>query len=442
MYCTICPQKISQHFSKNNKNWKKFILKHDYPKRYPHFDQQVSMGRVSVQKQFLNRNRVSKHGFYPFIHYVQVHEIYGKKAKVKPRKLYYSSHRDRCIYQRYAFLLNEFYNEEMKFLNLDKVSIAYRNNLKKNNIDFAKVAFDSIREYSDCWIYQGDFKEFFDSFDHNYLKERIASLLNVKNLPEDFYAIFKNVAKFRYIERSQIEKIYDMSQKGTIPKDIFEKCKEQISSQNKVGIVQGSPVSAIFSNIYMIEFDKLLNDFVTNLNGKYMRYSDDFLLIIPKICEEKRKEVGTFIKQTIDNIPGLTIQSEKTDTFYYKGNTIVDCSSKERKSLDYLGFVFDGQAVTVRAKSIAKYYYRMHKKAKTIGKSKWMTKKGNKITASELYLLYSKSEKIDNLDVRKQTYIDYIIKAKKVLELKDPEVDALISHHKRKIRKAIKKWEK
>lgn len=74
----------------------------------------------------------------------------------------------------------------------------------------------------------------------------------------------------------------------------------------------------------------------------------------------------------------------------------------------------------------------MHRKAKTIGKMNWKSPKGNRISAKNLYDIYSKNGS-------KQTFIDYAEKANKVLNLKDPETDSLLKNYKRKIKNAIKK---
>ena len=47
-----------------------------------------------------------------------------RKLQKKIRELYYCSHLDRCVYQRYAFLLNYWYNIWASKNDIDDVAIA------------------------------------------------------------------------------------------------------------------------------------------------------------------------------------------------------------------------------------------------------------------------------------------------------------------------------
>ncbi|WP_071433674.1 hypothetical protein [Angelakisella massiliensis] len=93
------------------------------------------------------------------------------------------------------------------------------------------------------------------------------------------------------------------------------------------------------------------------------------------------------------------------------------------------------QKFIIRPRAITKYYYRMRRKAHTIGRSNWTSSKGRHISAKELYSIYSRNDE-------KQTFIDYAKKAKGILKLNDQEADALIKNHKRKIAMAIKEGQK
>ena len=44
----------------------------------------------------------------------------------------------------------------------------------------------------------GDFTDFFDNLNHVYLKKQLCDLLSVNRLPDDFYAVYKNVTHFSY----------------------------------------------------------------------------------------------------------------------------------------------------------------------------------------------------------------------------------------------------
>lgn len=53
------------------------------------------------------------------------------------------------------------------------------------------------------------------------------------------------------------------------------------------GIPQGTAISAVFANVYAIEFDIAIKQISDKYNGIYRRYSDDFVLVIPKNQSDK-----------------------------------------------------------------------------------------------------------------------------------------------------------
>jgi type II restriction/modification system DNA methylase subunit YeeA len=61
----------------------------------------------------------------------------------------------------------------------------------------------------------------------------------------------------------------------------------------------------------MLEFDKELKDYVFGQNGLYMRYSDDFIIVLPQEGEDIFKGQFTHIKHFIDSIPNLDLQPDK-----------------------------------------------------------------------------------------------------------------------------------
>lgn len=423
--------------------WVNFIKRHNDIKPYAHFDKRVSLSMLSIRKYVMDSSKIKSHSFYPFIHFKKKNSRYGKKGPKKPRELYYCSHLDRCVYQRYAFLLNYQYNIWASNNNIDKVAIAYRDNLEKNNIDFAKDAFEVIRKFTQCFILVGDFTNFFDNLEHQYLKKMICKVLNVEKLPEDYFAVFKNITRFSSWDWKDIVKASgeSLTERGIrkkinskdiiLTKEQFQKNKKDIKKNiSGIGIPQGSPISAVLSNIYMIEFDEKVNNYVKNKAGFYMRYSDDFIIILPYEKDIEIEEYKDFIFSYIKSLEKLIdLQEEKTSCYIYKNGLIYE--EGYPTNINYLGFLFNGKNVKIRPRAITKYYYRMRRKAHTIGYSNWVSPNGRHISAKELYNIYSSNNK-------KQTFIDYIKKSKKILQINDQEAEALVKCHKQKIAMAIK----
>ncbi|WP_329956727.1 hypothetical protein [Photobacterium leiognathi] len=65
----------------------------------------------------------------------------------------------------------------------------------------------------------------------------------------------------------------------------------------------------MLSNIYMFDFDLKMNSFITQFGGKYFRYCDDILFIIPT-------EYKNIVEQTasieIENLK-LELNKKKTE---------------------------------------------------------------------------------------------------------------------------------
>ena len=445
-----CQQPISCHNCSSNQicqAWVNFVKHHNDTKPYAHFDLRVSLSMPSIRKYVMDRTKIVTHSFYPFIHFEKKNSRYGKKGPKKPRELYYCSHLDRCVYQRYAFLLNCQYNIWACENNIDDVAIAYRDSLGKNNIDFAKDAFDAIRSFPQCYILVGDFTNFFDNLEHQYLKKMMCEVLGVERLPQDCFSVFKNITRFsswdwkdivkaageNIAERGVRKKIN--SKETVLTKEQFQKNKKDIKKNiSGVGVPQGSPISAVLSNIYMIKFDKDIKRYVTSKGGIYMRYSDDFIIVLPYERDAEIADFTSYIFSYVESMKGLIdLQKEKTSCYTYKDEVIYE--GDQPSSINYLGFLFDGKNIRIRPRAITKYYYRMRRKANTIGRSNWTSSKGRRISAKELYSIYSRNDE-------KQTFIDYARKAKGILKLNDQEANALIKHHKRKIAMAIKEGQK
>lgn len=133
-------------------------------------------------------------------------------------------------------------------------------------------------------------------------------------------------------------------------------------------IPQGSSISAVYANVYMIDFDKKINDFITSQKGMYRRYCDDIIIVLPMTQEDvkgKNEEIAKFIYSTRDGIPNLELNEDKTEHFFYD-NGIIEKIKGKSNLINYLGFTFDGKTVRIRDKSLFKFYCRAYRKIKKV----------------------------------------------------------------------------
>lgn len=455
---------------------KKKIFKY---KIYAHFDERKDADEV--KKYIYNPQKVKEHSFYPFV--LDIHKInkfdkgkynLSKKGedvenvtKPKSRNIMFSSHIDRYIFQLYNYKLNILYNKYAKVNGINKCSIAYRNCFHgKNNIKFAYDVFKFILNTENSYIMVGDFKDFFENIDHKYLKKMLCRLMNSRNLQDDYYAVFKNITRYSYfdledvcklknIKKKDLYEIEDIKINETTGKkeyifkldtimsiDEINKYKKEYIHKNKDnGIPQGSAISSVLANIYMIEADKKINNLITSNCGMYRRYSDDFIIIIPNKNPSEFKNIFENIKEILIKNGNPKLENQKTKVFFYEKNRIKNVNREfikdipnTKDELEFLGFSFDGLKIRIRDKSLSKFYYRMYRKIKSIAKSQGVTKKGNKISAKELYRLYS----IYGKDIGKGNFITYNERCENIF--KNALRDNFVSYKGRFIRKLKRRY--
>ena len=163
-----------------------------------------------------------------------------------------------------------------------------------------------------------------NSFAYQKGKGTTQAILKIKKLVEEGKEIVGKIDIKDYFDTINHEKLLKMMQDVKIERRVIElinkfiKCKVdyQYSTYTKTqGIIQGSPLSAILSNIYLDSFDKELD----KLNIKYIRYCDDI-----NIFGKDKKEVYStikFIEKRLKEQYLLNInhnQTEITNVFYTK----------------------------------------------------------------------------------------------------------------------------
>lgn len=355
---------------------------------YLHFDQPISLDKAL--KIVTNPDTVSKHPFFPFINF-EVKSFKLKKDKStnklvkhdKIRPIAYSSHIDSHIYSYYAAYLSELYEIQIKEYGLNDTVLAFRS-LEKSNIHFAKQAFDCIKNTGSCTAVALDLTGFFDNINHEILKERWMTIIGVDTLPSDHFAVFKSITRYSAVNKDKLYQTLKISKHN--PKfcrdkicspyefrEIVRKSGLIETNKSKIGIPQGSPISALLSNIYMLNFDIDMKVYANSIGGHYYRYCDDMLFIVPTVI---RDEVAGKVNQQLRDLK-VTLNTKKTEIrdFNISSDKLIS-----DQPLQYLGFIFDGENVYLRSSSLARYSDRMRRGVKL---AKSTMKCRNKIRVSK-----------------------------------------------------------
>ncbi|MDJ0685414.1 MAG: hypothetical protein QNJ84_11985 [Alphaproteobacteria bacterium] len=304
-------------------------------KHYPHFDRRLSI--KEAEELVSDPERVASNKFYPFFLYHETWQPFrtSKKGRPEPksRPIRYAARRDAYIFTHYRKILAERYEERLTSLGMEDCPIAYRKIPKasgggKCNIDFAKDAFDEIEKQGDCVAIALDIKGYFENLDHSRIKEVWCDLMEVDHLPPDHYAVFKNVTRYHVVDQKDVYRRLGFletvnvngypRERYTVP---FRKMPIQLCSPTEFrekicggdpnlpslirpnadedgnllshGVPQGAPISDLIANFYLLEFDIAVCQYVNANGGRYMRYSDDILLVVPG-SEKEADKAETF----------------------------------------------------------------------------------------------------------------------------------------------------
>lgn len=414
-------------------------------RRYLHFDTPVGMARSLAYVS--DPQRVAQHAFYPFI------TLNSKTIKVskndqgmlvkkkKDRPLAYAAHLDSHIYAFYTQLLSDLYEDFLKAKSLSNTILAFRK-LGKSNIEFAGDAFNIIRKMGDCDVLTMDITGFFDHLDHALLKQRWMQLLNVKKLPQDHFNIFKSLTQFAQVERTALYEELGLSANNP-PKNQYRVCsvadfRDKVRrgglitrNDQAFGIPQGSPISALLSNIYMAEFDETINRQITFLGGVYFRYCDDMLFILPKghVNELKKAVVSQL------SLLKLEIQPQKTKSHIFES---IEGRIRADTPLQYLGFEFDGERSYLRSSSLSRYYARQKRAVSLAKQTMWKYNKIRKNKGLPKESLYKRKLYNRFSHVGKRNFITYGLRAAKILN--SDSIRKQLRSHMTKLQNEMKKY--
>jgi len=454
------------------------------PKGYLHLMPRITYKDYSRVKAFVsNPKKVKNYNFYPLIHRTIITRRYKKlkynncdlqlyrshvnletfESTQKERDIHFPNHLDGLIYSYYAKeILSKLYETELeKDIELSECITAYRkvkitpeSSKGKCNIHFAYDVFNQIRKLGDCVVLAFDIEKFFPSLNHLYLRKAWSSLLERTDgkLPPDHYQVFKALTSFWYVEEDDLlreanllkfergsrrrKKSCHLKSYCTNEQDFRQRiCGVRNKSGKSLlkkfpyerkGIPQGTAISALLANIYLLEFDKLVYNKIKNTEGAmYRRYSDDIIVVCP---QDFKTEIKTFVEDCINKSCNLTINSEKTEEIYFSGGKIEDQSIRLR----YLGFEFAGEKMLIKSSTLSKYYRRM----KYLTKRKFYKAKVMALTNQKDTKVWSNQIRKKYSDKAKRNFIAYAKKAEK--ETNERPIILQIKSHKKNLEEYLK----
>lgn len=394
-------------------NWRTYKSKIENPDFIAKYAFYPLMHSIIKERKFKKVDKTKYSNKSDRCHNLKKHDgSFEKTAKNRP--LHYASHFDALIYGYYALKLNELYEKELiKDSDLNVSVNAYRKipiedtGKGKSTIHFAKEVFDEIKERSSNNLQVGvltfDIKGFFSSLDHKLLEKKWATLIGKNELPKDHKNVFKSCTDFRYILKDDLRIIarkngkqsgFDEKKLAKIRREKGFKCFFESNAEFRktiklgrlrvyknpffqkrgnvkiqVGIPQGLPISAVLANLYLLDFDQKIVDYVIKKHtGFYRRYSDDIIVV----CNVNDIEN---IKAFVENLileSNLEISTSKTEQFVFKQEVYNDAGDKRLTSIKiigsekkigspliYLGFEFRGYSVCIKSTNLAKFYRRL-----------------------------------------------------------------------------------
>jgi RNA-directed DNA polymerase len=357
-------------------------------KGYLHFDYRIWFPEFqnALKKFIFHPNNVARHAFLPFLQViVKTKRIKNRQQKhtrhveFKERPISYAAHFDALLYSFYSSMLSEKYEHYVMNHSLNESVLAYRS-LEKCNIDFADEVFRYIEQQEECVAIALDVKSFFPTLDHDILKRHWLRILNynedqpINLLPDDQFNVFRSLTKFVFVDKPQLHEVLGVTEKIIRRQKLQRFCsiedfRNKVRSRNPrilnrnnepFGIPQGSPMSAVLSNIYMIDYDQALIALSKKMEFCYRRYCDDIIVV----C--KTGDLAAVKKVLYEEITKLklSIQPEKEEIIYFrrKDGSLRGYDSEtggKFKNLQYLGFDFNGESRYVRSSSLSRYHRRM-----------------------------------------------------------------------------------
>jgi len=357
------------------------------PRGYLHLDMPVKPAFAEA----LTPASVASHVWSPLIHYVKTEKRYKvkeRKTVPKDRPIMFASHRDACILSKYSADLVARLDEWYAANGLDETVIAYRS-LGRANYHFAKRVENFVRSQPSLTVMCFDVTGFFDNLDHKRLKSRLKWILGCDELGADWFAVLRATTRYHYIHLEELKKHNHLAQRlkerkrhplATIA-DVKVLSVPIEKNPKTVGIPQGTPISASFSNLYMTAFDLEMEAEAAKRGALYQRYSDDILVACPPSRQNVLKALVE--EKLIEH--ALELQGAKTEivTLHAPASTL---------TFQYLGYQLGHVDARLRLKSLSRQWRtakRAVKKTERVGLAAIKAGKAKQIYTRKLHMRFT-----------------------------------------------------
>lgn len=222
----------------------------------------------------------------------------------------------------------------------------------------------------------------------------------------------------------------------------------------KYGIPQGTPISDILANIYLIDFDVRLARWARKMNGLVFRYSDDIIVILPREANQPFDCAFKYLEKSIQNFGDkVKIKPSKTAIGRFlkipSGQIYTHLVGDScHNGIEYLGFQYNGKSIQLRNTTLSNAWRKLHKRTHGWAK-KWVKHyrlKGDdwllnnaplteKTTETLRTMTYPQSQSSEMDD---WTFISYVERCKKAFISYDTKFDAQTKRYKKKTRQLFR----
>ncbi|MEW6516269.1 MAG: reverse transcriptase domain-containing protein [candidate division FCPU426 bacterium] len=255
-----------------------------------------------LQDEFAVIKRKCVDGKYQFAPYLELLKLKGRDKK--PRVVAIPTLRDRIVLNQLKEILAEVFPEA-------------------NQMSLANTYIDRIARYLNAtdlrntMIYQTDIKEYYPNIDNDILITKLKDRIRSKKL----LSLIEGGLKTPIVNRSYHKR-----------------------ERNKLitkGVPQGLAISNILANIYLLQFDREMQN---DTRCCYFRYVDDILVIT------KNEYLDELINKVEEGLRKLKLEIDIAGV----GKTRI-CKSENQ--FEYLGYLFRMPVITVRPKTVENYLH-------------------------------------------------------------------------------------